>query len=215
MMNNVFDKIDLNNIKGVLIDLDDTLYSYEECNKIAYEKCKELAFKKYKINSIDFDNFLKSSRKKINETLIHQAASHSRLLYFHILHESIFGTSNPAFALEMEENYWNTFLENMKLYEECKLFLKKLKDKSITSCIVTDLTTQIQMKKWIKLELDSYINFLVTSEEAGVEKPDAKIFEIALNKLNLKANEVIMIGDNPNKDIEGAEKIGIKSYLIK
>lgn len=214
-MNNIFDTINLTNIKGVLFDLDDTLYSYEECNKIAYEKCKELADKKYNINSFDFENFLKSSRKKINETLIHQAASHSRLLYFHILHESIFGFSNPEFALEMEKTFWNTFLDNMKLNKESKNFLEKLKVLNILSCVVTDLTTQIQMKKWLKLGLDKYINYLVTSEEAGIEKPHPRIFELALYKLNLKNSEVIMIGDNLKKDIEGAERIGIKSYLIK
>ena len=214
-MNHTFNDICLIGIKGILLDLDDTLYSYEECNTKSYYKCKMLALEKYKISEQDFEFVLRDSRKKTNENLFGQAASHSRLLYFQTMHEALFATSNPYFALEMEETYWNAFLENMKLYEASKSFLEKIKKLSIPSCIVTDLTTQIQMKKWIKLGLDSYINYLVTSEEAGVEKPDSKIFVLALNKLNLKPNEVIMVGDNLKKDIEGAERIGIKSYLIK
>jgi putative hydrolase of the HAD superfamily len=94
----------------------------------------------------------------------------------------------------MEETYWNTFLENMKLYEASKSFLEKIKKLSIPSCIVIDLTTQIQMKKLIKLGLDSYINYLVTSEEAGVEKPDSKIFELALIHISLKNKLDTIIG---------------------
>jgi putative hydrolase of the HAD superfamily len=115
----------------------------------------------------------------------------------------------------MEEMYWSTFLENMKLTAKAKNFLELLKTKDLPSCIVTDLTTQIQMKKWQILGLNNYINYLVTSEEAGVEKPNARIFEIALSKLKLSASEVIMIGDNEKKDFLGAQQIGIKAYLIR
>jgi len=79
---------------------------------------------------------------------------------------------------------------------------------------VTDLTAQIQLQKWQKLGLQRYIDFLVSSEEAGVEKPSPYIFELALDKLQLKAHEVIMIGDNANKDIAGANALQIKAYQV-
>ena len=41
------------------------------------------------------------------------------------------------------------------------------------------------------------------------------MFQKALEKLNLKANQVIMIGDSISKDIVGAEALGIKSFLVK
>jgi HAD superfamily hydrolase (TIGR01549 family) len=214
-MYHTFEDIDVNEIKGVLLDLDDTLYSYEECNAKSYYKCKMLALAKYNIAELDFELVLKDSRKNTNVNLYAQAASHSRLLYFHNMHEALFGFSNPSFALEMEEMYWSTFLENMKLTAKAKNFLELLKTKDLPSCIVTDLTTQIQMKKWQILGLNNYINYLVTSEEAGVEKPNARIFEIALSKLKLSASEVIMIGDNEKKDFLGAQQIGIKAYLIR
>ena len=214
-LTNRFEDIDLKRVKGVLLDLDDTLYSYEKCNKLAYDRCREVAFFQYEIKSLIFDNALRDSRKKTNESLFGQSSSHSRLLYFHDMFESLFGKSNPSFALHLEEIYWNVFLENLKFTQESHQFLIQLKRLSIPSCIVTDLTAQIQMRKWEKLGLSQYVNFLVTSEEAGVEKPDPKIFKLALSKLNLNASEVIMIGDNEEKDIAGAKQLGIKSYCIK
>ena len=62
--------------------------------------------------------------------------------------------------------------------------------------------------------MDKYIGYLVTSDEAGKEKPYKDIFKLALKKLGLKASEVIMLGDNEVKDLQGAEKLGIDTYRV-
>ena len=82
-------------------------------------------------------------------------------------------------------------------------------------CCVTDLTAEIQFRKLMKLNLENKIKFIVTSEEVGIEKPNKKMFEKALEKLNLKADQVIMIGDSMSKDILGGEALEIKSFLVK
>ena len=77
------------------------------------------------------------------------------------------------------------------------------------------MQAQIQIKKIQHLKINHLINYLVTSEEAGVEKPDKKIFQIALKKLNKDASAVIMIGDSMEKDIQGAQNCGIRTYQIR
>jgi putative hydrolase of the HAD superfamily len=93
-------------------------------------------------------------------------------------------------------------------------FLKEAKVKGIKMCIVTDLTAQIQMQKWVKLDLGRYVDFLVSSEESGIEKPGKYMFELAMEKLGLKAEDCIMIGDSEEKDIKGAVAMGIKGYKV-
>jgi putative hydrolase of the HAD superfamily len=93
-------------------------------------------------------------------------------------------------------------------------FLQKAKERGIKMAIVTDLTAQIQLQKWQKLELHRYIDFMISSEEAGIEKPAPYIFELALQKLQLQTNEVVMIGDNATKDIAGAHALQIKAYQV-
>jgi putative hydrolase of the HAD superfamily len=136
------------------------------------------------------------------------------LLYVQKLYENLYHKTNPAFALEMEERYWSVFLDTMEFNPGVEEFLQEAKDKGIKMCIVTDLTAQIQMRKWIKLDLGRYIDFLVTSEEAGVEKPGAYMFELAMEKLGVKAEECVMIGDSEEKDVKGAEALGIKAYKV-
>ena len=81
-------------------------------------------------------------------------------------------------------------------------------------CLVTDLTAHIQHRKIKKLKLEDYVSFAVTSEEAGKEKPHPYMFMMALEKLNLKAEEVCMVGDSFKKDIIGASNLGIKSIWL-
>ena len=54
----------------------------------------------------------------------------------------------------------------------------------------------------------------MTSEEAGSEKPHQIMFLSALNKLNLKPDEALMVGDNTVTDIEGANAVGIDTVLF-
>ena len=55
--------------------------------------------------------------------------------------------------------------------------------------------------------LEPYFRYIVTSEEAGFDKPHGAPFELALEKLDMEPGKhVWMIGDNPASDIEGAKK---------
>ena len=57
-----------------------------------------------------------------------------------------------------------------------------------------------------------YIDIIVTSEEVGIEKPSTQMFYTILQKLNLNPCDVIMIGDNYDKDIIGAINANILGY---
>mgnify|MGYP001030615699 CR=1 FL=1 len=60
-----------------------------------------------------------------------------------------------------------------------------------------------------KSDLTKYFKTIITSEDAGVKKPNPIIFEYALKKTKALANESIMIGDNWEADIMGAKDAGL------
>ena len=209
-----WNEIDLSEVKGLLLDLDDTLYHYEPVHKMAFDACAQVAEAKYHIPNDEFKSLWKIARDKVHTDVHGQGASHSRLLYLQKLYELYSGKTNAEFALELEELYWSVFLKEMSFRNGVEAFLKKAKERGIKMAIVTDLTAQIQLQKWQKLELHRYIDFMISSEEAGIEKPSPYIFELALDKLQLKVNEVIMIGDNEKKDIAGANALKIQAYQV-
>lgn len=207
-------QINTNEVLGILCDLDNTLYEYDSCNAAGIQACREIVFSEYGIQPMEFDQIWKKSRESIHLQLPDFAAGHSRLLYAQKFSEIYFGVTNSKFSLQLEDIYWNTFLEQMTWISEAETFLLNASESGKRICIITDLTTQIQMRKWEKLEIGRFANFLVSSEEAGLEKPSNVIFNLALDKMGLKPDQVIMIGDSEKKDIQGAKSLGIKAYLV-
>ena len=72
------------------------------------------------------------------------------------------------------------------------------------------MTAQIQFRKLVYFGLDELFNYVVTSEEAGKDKPNRQPFELALKKLKVNPENVWMIGDDSKSDMAGADLIGIK-----
>lgn len=208
----MFIDIELSNYKGVLIDLDDTLYLYDPCHEVAKKAMLDLICQRFGITLEVANSHYTQARARVHKNLKGQAASHSRLLYAKCMVEDIDGRCKAQLILNLEEAYWNAFLSEMIIHPEALSFLDQCNIQNKKLAIVTDLTTQIQLRKFEKLGLSKWINFMVTSEEAGVEKPKARPFQIALDLLELDANEVVMVGDNINKDKLGAEKIGVKWF---
>ena len=54
----------------------------------------------------------------------------------------------------------------------------------------------------------------MVSEENGWRKPSSHIFQDALNKLQVQANEAVYIGDSPIEDIKGAKEAGLKTVFV-
>jgi putative hydrolase of the HAD superfamily len=65
------------------------------------------------------------------------------------------------------------------------------------------------------LSLDQYFDVIVTSVDVGYEKPHEEIFRVALQELGLQPSEVVMVGDRIEKDVVGANRMGIASILCK
>jgi putative hydrolase of the HAD superfamily len=98
--------------------------------------------------------------------------------------------------------------------EEVKGFLAECKKRGIVVCLITDLTSAIQFRKIQRLGLSGLFDFVVTSEEAGVEKPEPFIFSYAVKKMGLHLRDVVMIGDDSKKDIDGARNHNIKTFQV-
>lgn len=191
--------------KGLLLDIDNTLYDYNSTHSIAKQSVLKYCQDKFNLSIIDIEKAYDVARKKVHIELAETASSHNRLLYFQKICEIL--KLNPLeHSLDIYNIYWDTFLENMKPFDGIYELLEMYKN---NICLVTDLTAHIQYRKIKKLELDKYCTQIITSEEAGKEKPHPYMFMQALQKLNLQPNEVCMIGDSFKKDIFGAINMNI------
>ena len=197
-------------IKAVIFDLDDTLYDYKALERAAFECVGELVRKRLGVSEEQYEDAFMRARKATKEKLGETAASHSRMLYFQKTLEYL--DIRPLYlALEMYETYWGFFLDNMGLYPGVRELLEALHERYIRVGVCTDLLAHIQHRKLRRLGMMDDVDCLVTSEEAGVEKPAPGIFHLCLEKLRLPAGEVCFVGDNLERDVKGAMAAGLQA----
>ena len=205
--------IDLKRPDVVIFDSDNTLYEYDIANKMAENAVEKNLMNRFNIDSNLFKSTYQKSKKEIKSQLGKTASSHSRLLYFQRFLELLGFKAKLKLALELEEIFWTTYLENAFLYPDVKELLVEIKKKKIAIAIVTDLTSNIQMRKLTYFKLEDTFDAFVTSEEVGIDKPDPKVFELLLKKLGLNLkNNIWVVGDNPATDIIGGKSIGAVTF---
>jgi L-ribulose-5-phosphate 4-epimerase len=201
-------------IKAVIFDLDNTLYDYDSVQKIALKKTHQ-AFNRH--DPISYNSFVKlynSSREEIHKELIGTAAAHNRALYFQRMIEKRKNTFKPSVIVHLFQTYWDSILEHMKLKKGVLKALEYCKENGIKVAVASDMTAIIQLKKIAQLGIEKLIDVMVTSEEAGSEKPHSIMFLSTLHKLDVRADETFMVGDNIIADIKGANYVGMKTALL-
>lgn len=75
--------------------------------------------------------------------------------------------------------------------------------------ILSNGFTELQARKMRSAGIDHFFDGVVLSEDIGVNKPNPAIFEHALRVADVSAAEALMIGDNFEVDIEGAQRVGV------
>jgi HAD superfamily hydrolase (TIGR01549 family) len=80
--------------------------------------------------------------------------------------------------------------------------------------VVTNGPPDIQRLKLAQLDIEPYISAVVISGEVGVGKPDPAIFALALERLGADPTRALMIGDNWERDVQGARAMGMRAVWI-
>lgn len=193
--------------KGVLIDLDNTLYDYDGAHNAALIKALAYLAELSGITIEQMNHDYNSATAETHLNLGNTASSHNKILNFQKLCEKY--VVDYTHLLKMENIYWETFNASVKLNENVIQLLNFFKEHSVKMCLITDYVLVYQLNKLDSLGILNYFNRIVSSEEVGTEKPNPRMFQRALDKLNLTKDDVLMLGDNYHKDILGAKAAGI------
>lgn len=113
-----------------------------------------------------------------------------------------------AIPAPFEEDFMYRTSSKPHLFPYSKEILDYLKKKYRVH-LITNGFDESQAKKMRSSGITDYFELVVTSETTGYKKPDPRIFYHALEQLNAEASTCLMIGDNPNSDILGAQRAAI------
>lgn len=158
----------------VIFDLDNTLYDYESANSAGENALIDFLHQNLKISNVEIMNQLFHSRKSVKDVLGKTASSHSRLMYIREFLNSNELNVHATFSLECEQVFWRSYMEKMVLFDGVKEFVNYLRLSRSKLVLVTDLSTQIQIRKLAWLGLEKAFELIITSEEAGGDKETGK-----------------------------------------
>jgi putative hydrolase of the HAD superfamily len=149
--------------KGIIFDLDDTLYDYKKCNEYAIEKVINYIINhndKYKSYEYILDVYNKISIHLKHE-LKNTASSHNKSIYFKQLIEEL--KLNYSYFQILNNLYWTNFYNSMVCFEGVKDFIIWNKINGIKIGILTHYETEYQIRKLEKRELLNDVDYIVTS----------------------------------------------------
>ena len=110
--------------------------------------------------------------------------------------------------------FFRDFVDTLELREGAKKLVKQSKEQCKVALISNFTHAPVIYKSLRKMGISEFFNVVVVSEEVGWRKPSAKIFQTALNKLQIEPFNAVYIGDSPIEDIKGAKEAGLKTVFV-
>lgn len=124
------------------------------------------------------------------------------------------GITDEHKITKIGEEYISTSPYQTGLFPHTLETLEYLQQKGYKLYLLTNGFKEVQTIKITHSGIDKFITKMITSDDAGYQKPHKKIFEYALKTVNAKKHESIMVGDDLNTDIAGANKFGMDSIYF-
>ena len=197
-------------IKAVIFDLDNTLYNFDAANEFGIRALAAYTEPVFGWDYPRMKDLYEESREKLTERMGDVGSAHNRLLRFQNLLEEKKLPLHPH-ALEMAKAYWRGVLDNMALSPGAREIMEELRRMGIRIGLGTDMTAYMQYEKLIRLGLMEYMDFIVSSEEAGTDKPGNAFFMLCARKAGCLPGECLFIGDNIVRDYGGAAAAGMQA----
>ena len=192
-------------LKAVLFDLDNTLVDFmrfkKRCSEAAIramveaglpleeEKAKEMLFKMYKEHGIEDQNIFEKFLRKVQGKVDYRVLAAGISAY-----------------IRLKASY-------MLPYPKVRETLIKLKEKGMVLGIVSDAP---RLQAWLRLaemNLLEFFEIVVALEDTGKLKPSKMPFEKAIEKIGFRPEQILFVGDNPERDINGAKAVGMLTAL--
>lgn len=200
----------------LLFDLDKTLWDFDSNSSITLSELFE-TYHLLEKGIRSFDCFL-TFYKAFNHTLWQKYRNGEiakDFLSFERFNGSLknFGIDDSSLAKQMAKDYIRISPTKTKLYPDALEVIREL-SKDYKLHILTNGFSEVQFIKVKNSGLAPFFETIITSEMAGYQKPRPEIFEYALKKTGAQAIETLMIGDDLEADILGAQELGIDQIYV-
>ena len=195
----------IRNIKAIFFDYDDTLVLVKDARRDALNNIARILSEKYSLNLDTVINTLLRIEQKMEISGIFNRDLWWReaLTQFNITHV-------PTYELEkLTEIYWNTWAHKTLPQQYALETLYELKRCGYILGLIanTDGKPGLKIKRLFNL-------IIIAGDDTKEIKPSPEPFIVALNRLNLRGDECMYVGDKAYSDVPGAKAVNMLTVLL-
>ena len=194
-------------IKGVVFDLDNTL--------LDFMKMKEFAVKAAIRGMIEAGLKVNEDKSYIEINSIYEEFGWENQKVFDVFLEKSIGHVDNKFLAAGIVAYRRAREANLMAYPNVNKTLMALTKSGIKLGVVSDAPSREAWMRIYYLNLYHYFDVVITFDDSGERKPSPIPFQLALDGMGLRPEETIMIGDWPERDVVGAQQIGMKTAFAR
>lgn len=190
-------------IKAVIFDLDDTLISEKEYIKSGYRAVSRYLEQRYSIDATMIEKELLELLQKDEKNIFNRWMD---------MHHYGYTKQDIMSLVSLYRNH----VPEIRFFEDVVPTLFDLKKRSIGIGIISDGYLNTQRNKLNVVEADKYFDKIILTEELGREywKPHSLAFEMMQEFFHISFEEMMYVGDNPEKDFYIRQKYPISTVRI-
>ena len=192
----------MKNIKAIIFDAYGTLFDVNS----AAEKCKGKIGDKWE----DFANYWRTTQ--LEYTWLRSLMNRHKD-FWKITEDSL---DKSMKFFKIDNSMRNDLLDLYKVlspFSEVKETLNKLKKKDFKLAILSNGTPSLLGNLVKNNNLENIFDDIFSIEEVGIFKPDSKVYELPVNKYNIKKDEILFLSAN-TWDVSGAGNYGYNSVWV-
>ena len=192
----------MKNIKAIIFDAYGTLFDVNS----AAEKCKGKIGDKWE----DFANYWRTTQ--LEYTWLRSLMNRHKD-FWKITEDSL---DKSMKFFNIDNSMRNDLLDLYKVlspFSEVKETLNKLKKKDFKLAILSNGTPSLLGNLVKNNNLENIFDDIFSIEELGIFKPDSKVYELPVNKYNIKKNEILFLSAN-TWDVSGGGNYGYNSVWV-
>ena len=194
-------------IKAVIFDLDNTL--------LDFMKMKEYAVKAAIAGMIEAGLDIDNEKSYNTIVSIYEKEGWENQQVFNYFLDKTVGEVNNKYLAAAIVAYRREREANLLLYPNVNHTLVELMKMGIKLAVVSDAPSREAWMRIYYLNLHHHFDIVLTFDDTNARKPSPIPFQMALKELNTDPNETLMVGDWPERDVAGANNLGIRTIFAR
>lgn len=126
-------------------------------------------------------------------------------------------TADDELVNEAYDIFWEQIANDLSYTDDVAAMMRRLQEAGIRLAVASDEfpnALQLKLQTVFDDNVSQLFEIIVTPQETGVMKPSPRYYTVVLERFHVRPRDVVVAGDSWERDLEPADKLGMKTVLV-